>query len=134
MNPASHATPSKWAWHHRTLLRLREELLRALREHDDAARRPHERGGADMVDIADDESELTTLLAELAIEESELSEIDAALQRIADGTYGVCEGTGEPIAPERLRVLPWTRFSKEEAARRELMNGGPRVRDQRGGR
>ncbi len=87
-----------------------------------------------MADVADDEVELTTLLAELAIEETELSEIDAALKRLADGTYGVCEGTGAAIAPERLRVLPWTRYSTAEAARRERANGGPNARDRRGGR
>lgn len=134
MNPALPEIPPQWAWHHRTLLCLRTELLRARQEHDSAARRPHERGGADLVDIADDEVELTTLLGELAIEESELNEIDAALQRLADGTYGVCEATGEAIAPERLRVLPWTRYSVAEAARRELAAGGPRARGRAAGR
>lgn len=41
--------------------------------------------------------------------ESELAEIQAALQRIEDGTYGVDEVTGEPIAPERLDALPAAR-------------------------
>ena len=36
-----------------------------------------------------------------------LDEIDAALERIDDGTYGSCEICGKPIAPERLEVLPW---------------------------
>ena len=36
-----------------------------------------------------------------------LDEIDAALERIDDGTYGSCEICGKPIAPERLRVIPW---------------------------
>jgi RNA polymerase-binding transcription factor DksA len=38
-----------------------------------------------------------------------LSEIGAALQRIDDGTYGVCEVCGKPIAPERLAAIPWAR-------------------------
>jgi RNA polymerase-binding transcription factor DksA len=38
-----------------------------------------------------------------------LSEIEAALQRIDDGTYGVCEVCGKPIAPERLAAIPWAR-------------------------
>ena len=42
-----------------------------------------------------------------------------ALARIADGTYGRCEVTGEPIAPERLQALPWTRWSVAAAAQRE---------------
>lgn len=47
-----------------------------------------------------------------------IREIDAALKRIEDGTYGVCELTGKPIKAERLEELPWTRYSIEAA--REL--------------
>jgi DnaK suppressor protein len=39
-----------------------------------------------------------------------LSEIDAALQRLEDGSYGICEHCGEPIPWERLDVLPVTRL------------------------
>ncbi|HEY8647203.1 MAG TPA: TraR/DksA C4-type zinc finger protein [Gaiellaceae bacterium] len=38
-----------------------------------------------------------------------LVEIDAALKRIEDGTYGICEGCGKPIGAERLSAIPWTR-------------------------
>lgn len=37
-----------------------------------------------------------------------LGEIDAALGRIENGTYGVCENGGEQIPPERLEAIPWT--------------------------
>jgi RNA polymerase-binding transcription factor DksA len=36
----------------------------------------------------------------------ELTAIDAALRRVADGTYGVCASCGRLIAPERMRVRP----------------------------
>jgi DnaK suppressor protein len=36
-----------------------------------------------------------------------VGQIDAALGRIDDGTYGSCEICGKPIAPERLRAIPW---------------------------
>ena len=39
-----------------------------------------------------------------------LSEVEAALRRVDRGTYGVCEGCGEPIPEARLRALPWARF------------------------
>jgi RNA polymerase-binding transcription factor DksA len=42
-----------------------------------------------------------------------LYEIDAALERIDNGTYGVCELTGQLIPWERLEAIPWTRFSRE---------------------
>ena len=41
--------------------------------------------------------------------ESELAEIEAALQRVDDGTYGLDENTGEPVDPERLDALPTAR-------------------------
>jgi RNA polymerase-binding protein DksA len=36
-----------------------------------------------------------------------LAEIDAALHRIEDGTYGKCTNCGKEIAPERLEARPW---------------------------
>jgi len=43
-------------------------------------------------------------------EKHEIAEIDAALRRLAEDTYGICEGCGEPIAEARLQALPVTRF------------------------
>jgi RNA polymerase-binding protein DksA len=40
----------------------------------------------------------------------EIAEIDMALRRLTEGTYGRCEGCGEPIAAERLRAVPATRL------------------------
>ena len=48
-----------------------------------------------------------------------IREIDAALARIDNGTYGFCELTGKPIKPERLEELPWARYSIEAARERE---------------
>lgn len=44
-----------------------------------------------------------------------IKEIDDALQRIENGTYGICELTGKPIKVERLEELPWARYSIEAA-------------------
>ncbi|GAA2428643.1 TraR/DksA C4-type zinc finger protein [Streptomyces macrosporus] len=38
-----------------------------------------------------------------------LKEIDAAFDRVADGSYGTCQGCGKPIPVERLEILPYTR-------------------------
>jgi RNA polymerase-binding protein DksA len=46
-----------------------------------------------------------------------LRQIDAALQRIEDGTYGVCEICGKPIGVERLRAIPWTTRCIEDQRR-----------------
>ncbi|MBV9952257.1 MAG: TraR/DksA C4-type zinc finger protein, partial [Acidimicrobiia bacterium] len=38
-----------------------------------------------------------------------VEEIDHALSKFADGTYGLCEVSGEPIPKERLEAIPWAR-------------------------
>ncbi|MBI4820904.1 MAG: TraR/DksA family transcriptional regulator [Deltaproteobacteria bacterium] len=40
-----------------------------------------------------------------------LREIEAALRKFEDGSYGICEGTGEQIERRRLEARPWTRYS-----------------------
>jgi len=52
----------------------------------------------------------------------QLMEIESALGRIENGTYGICEETEEAIEPERLRAIPWTRLSIEGAEIRESVN------------
>jgi DnaK suppressor protein len=39
-----------------------------------------------------------------------LKEVDSALARVAGGSYGVCEGCGEEISPNRLKAIPWARY------------------------
>jgi len=52
----------------------------------------------------------------------QLMEIESALARIENGSFGYCEETEEVIEPERLRALPWTRLSIEGAEIRESVN------------
>ena len=56
-----------------------------------------------------------------------LREIDRALAKMSEGTYGLCEGTGEPIGYSRLKLRPWARYSieyQEELERAERSRGG----------
>lgn len=53
---------------------------------------------------------------------SQLFEIESALGRIENGSFGLCEETEEPIEAERLRAIPWTRLSIEGAEIRESVN------------
>jgi RNA polymerase-binding transcription factor DksA len=46
-----------------------------------------------------------------------LGQIDAALQRIEDGSYGLCEVCRTPIPADRLRAIPWTTRCIEHARR-----------------
>lgn len=47
--------------------------------------------------------------------DDELSDVEAALERLEAGTYGTCEACGRPISAERLEALPATRFCIEDA-------------------
>ena len=46
-----------------------------------------------------------------------LQDIDDALRKIEDGTYGTCEVCGKPIAPERLTAIPWARLCIDDQRR-----------------
>lgn len=48
-----------------------------------------------------------------------LAEIDAALARIEDGTYGTCTSCGKQIAPERLEARPWATLCIDCQRKRE---------------
>jgi RNA polymerase-binding transcription factor DksA len=117
--------PARWLWHYHTLQRLRATLSEARREHRVDASAPLERGGTDSIDTADGATELDTLRAEIALEGAELTEIDAALERLRNGTYGICAVTGAPIESARLRAVPWTRFSAAAAAGRGTAGSVP---------
>lgn len=54
-----------------------------------------------------------------------IKEIDAALQRIAERSYGLCEMTGKPISEARLAELPWARYSIDAAREMERRGGQP---------
>lgn len=61
----------------------------------------------DRSDLADEYAERERDVALLAIEQEQLEQIEAALARLDDGTYGICLDCGEPIPPERLEILPY---------------------------
>jgi RNA polymerase-binding transcription factor DksA len=118
-SPNVEDVPPKWKWHHETLLQLGRKLLQAQAEHQRAASATTELRGLDSGDVAQEETEHEVILAELHAEKDRLAEIDAALERIRTGRYGVCEELGTPISPARLRAIPWTRFSRAAAERHE---------------
>lgn len=76
----------------------------------------------DEMDAASRDQEQAFLLRLADKERKLLSEIDHALSKFEDGTYGLCEGTDEPIGLKRLQVRPWARYSiqyKEQMERNE---------------
>ena len=63
-----------------------------------------------MADAGTDNYEMENTLGLMDSERKLMGEIDAALGRIENGTYGSCEGNGEPIPRERLKAIPWARY------------------------
>ena len=66
-----------------------------------------------MADIGTDNYEQEFTLGLIETERAILQEIEDALQRIADKTYGLCVATGTPIGKKRLKASPWSKYSYE---------------------
>ena len=100
------------------LLAWKEEILREARETLEHLQ--HE--SQNHPDIADRASSETDRAIELRARDRQrklIAKIDAALQRIDDGTYGYCEETGEPISLKRLDARPIATLSIEAQERHE---------------
>jgi DnaK suppressor protein len=99
------------------LINLKADLLNRIKaNHFDFHQR--DRGG-DETDLAVDalaEGQYLTTQERLR---TQLLEIEIALAKMERGIYGICEETEEPIEPERLLAIPWTRLSVEGAEIRE---------------
>lgn len=94
----------------------REELLGQLREWRQDVRA--ERGTDDEVGQASWAQMEHLAFATLEQGQKTLAEVEAALNRMDRGTYGVCESCGESIPDARLRALPWARYCLKCAERR----------------
>ena len=74
---------------------------------------------ADLTDRASSETDWSIELRTRDRQRKLISKIDAALQRIDDGSYGYCEETGEPISLMRLDARPIATLSIEAQERHE---------------
>jgi RNA polymerase-binding transcription factor DksA len=80
--------------------------------------------------MADEGSETASREVDLALREhvdAELAEIDAALKRLAAGTYGICEACGRPIEEDRLEAIPYARFCLRDQQLHELEHRATRT-------
>ncbi len=102
----------------RKLLVWRNELLEEYKE-----TRTHlgkgDRAGSDFADMASAESDNVLELRTRDRERKLVAKIDEALDRIADGTYGYCSETGNPIGLKRLEARPIASLSIEAQERHE---------------
>lgn len=108
--------PKRWTWFYQQLLQLREKLYH---EQLTGALEPVELHGIDMADSATSEFDHDMTNCILSHEHDALYEVDAAIRRIMDGSYGLCEETGKPIPLARLRAVPWTRYTRAVEERLE---------------
>jgi len=119
--------PGRWAEQHRRLAELRERLLRERKAQTESAQTEICGFGEHMADAATDSYDHDCALALLSSAQEALYEIEQALHRIDKGNYGICELSGERIETERLKAIPWTRFTLAAQAQLEARGGAYRI-------
>ncbi|HEY8996012.1 MAG TPA: TraR/DksA C4-type zinc finger protein [Lacunisphaera sp.] len=130
--------PEKFRRYYRLLLDLRTHVLTQLGEHTEETLLKSSKDdsgdlsgyGQHMADAGTDTFDRDFALSLVSSEQEALSEIEAAIKRVHDGTYGICEATQKPISKERLLAVPFTRYSTE--AKKEVERHSHRA-IQRGG-
>lgn len=114
--------PKKWVKFYKKLVALKASIQQEINEHSQTAFKRDSREESGDVSAsysqhtADIDNEAFTrdcALSLLAGKQQELAEINIAIERMKNGTYGICEITGKPIPVERLRDVPYTRYSIE---------------------
>ena len=100
------------------LLRWKDDILKEAREtlqhlQDENQNHP------DLADRASSETDRSIELRARDRQRKLIAKIDAALQRIEDGSYGYCEDTGEPISLKRLEARPIATLSGAAQERHE---------------
>jgi DnaK suppressor protein len=92
------------------LLGQKQQLLKQLDEEFREGKESALDEGMDTYDLASEERsrEINLILSDR--DRDKLHAIEDALERIDDGSYGICEMCEEEIAPERLEALPFTRL------------------------
>ena len=106
------------AYFRRKLVSWKSDILREARETLEILQQEN----ANHPDLADRASSETDRAIELRARDRQrklIAKIDAALQRLEDGTYGYCEETGEPISLRRLDARPIATLSIEAQERHE---------------
>ncbi len=113
--------------HRDTLFLLRARLLGDMTQmEDNALNKDHSRTTSmptSMAELGSDNSDQELTLDLLGNDKEVLEQIEAALERIADGSFGRCEECGQAIPKARLDAIPYTAFCVKCASRQE--NGAP---------
>jgi RNA polymerase-binding protein DksA len=136
--PAKSNTKKKVTWLKQDDLATFRDLLLAKRQQlvgdvnhmrDDALKQSRKDAAGDlssmpihMADIGSDNYEQEFTLGLIEGEEGLLHEIDEALERVENGTYGICLATGKRIAKARLNMQPWAKYCIEYVRKTETNN------------
>lgn len=120
--------PAKWKAHHDRLMRLRSYLLSRQDDLVQDAREEQSGFSLHMADAGTDSFDRDLALSCASSGQDAVYEIDQALTRIREGTYGRCELTGKAIDAARLEAIPWARFSREAEERLEREGSFHRTR------
>jgi RNA polymerase-binding transcription factor DksA len=130
VNPRGDVPPidPKWQRFYDKLVELRDHLIDASGDLQQKARE----AAPDPVqqepsDSGTEEFQRDQLLGTLSLDQVTLAEVQDALSRIEDGTYGICQQTGQPIPEARLEAVPWTRFTVEAQQELEDRNEAPKA-------
>ena len=94
----------------KVLLKEREEIIGGVKQIDESSK---EIGQDGIQDIGDEAANIYNKQILLSLNENErvrLQEVDEALDRIANGTYGICEECGGPIGLKRLEARPVAKY------------------------
>jgi DnaK suppressor protein len=102
-----------------TLLDMKAQVLRGIRDDLKEGREGQKDEGRDAYDVASEERdrEISYLLTDR--DRGKLQSIDQALERIEQGTYGICESCEGEITAERLKAMPFTRLCVQCQSERE---------------
>ena len=92
------------------LLRLRLEVMREVRNAVDTSREMGQNGVPDIGDMSANTYSRDVLLNLSENQRQKIRDIDAALERLAQGEYGICVRCGDEIAPRRMEVRPFSRY------------------------
>lgn len=110
--------------------RLRQELAQMKASHLAMVESGAQKGGTGehLADSATNTSELETSLALQANLQKLLEDVERALRKLSDGSYGTCESCGQPINPERLEALPSAKLCISCKAQQERDERGTHLR------
>ena len=119
-DPTREKIAPKWHRLYDKLIGKRDELIDTIKEASEKAREispdPIQREPADVGTATFQQDEL---LGSATLDQELLEEVNEAISRMENGSYGVCQLTGEPIPMERLEAIPWTRFTLEAQEKME---------------